>query len=103
MNTAHKKTNEARKHPRHALTGKVLIHNEDHLYIAPLNNIGRGGVFVDRLVSLVVGEKVKLVIKSAHLVVPIQATGTVIRVETEDRIGSAVQFDWVEPTGLAQL
>lgn len=103
MNVAASKPNQARKHPRHEVSGKVFIHNEEHIFIAPLNNIGRGGLFVDRLVSLEIGQKVKVVIKSARLVVPIQATGTIIRVETEGRTGTAVEFDWVDPTGLAQL
>lgn len=103
MLSLNQKPNEARRHPRHSVSGKVFIHNEDHLYIAPLNNIGRGGLFVDKLVSLGVGEKVKVVIKSVNLLVPIQATGTIVRVETDQRLGSAVAFDWVDPTGLAQL
>jgi len=103
MNPVSSKPNQARRHPRHQVSGKVFIHNEEHIFIAPLNNIGRGGLFVDKLVSLEIGQKVKVVIKSASLLVPIQATGTIIRVETGDRMGTAVEFDWVDPTGLAQL
>jgi PilZ domain len=103
MNVAAAKPNQARRYPRHEVSGKVFIHNEEHIFIAPLNNIGRGGLFVDKLVSLEIGQKVKVVIKSASLLVPIQATGTVIRVETEGRAGTAVEFDWVDPTGLAQI
>ncbi|MFM8269796.1 MAG: PilZ domain-containing protein [Pseudomonadota bacterium] len=97
------KSNEARKHPRYQINGKVFIHNEEHIFIAPLRNIGRGGLFIDKLVSLGLGEKIKVVIKSKSLSVPVQATGTVIRVETEGHIGTAIQFDWVDPTGFSQL
>ena len=103
MNGAARKPNQNRRYPRYEVSGKVFIHNEEHIFIAPLNNVGRGGLFVDKLVSLEIGQKVKVVIKSASLLVPIQATGTIIRVETEGRAGTAVEFDWVDPTGLAQL
>lgn len=103
MNVTSPKQNQRRQHLRHELSGKVFIHNEEHIFIAPLNNVGRGGVFVDKLVSIELGQKVKVVIKSASLSIPIQATGIIVRVETEGRFGTAVQFDWVEPSGLAQL
>ena len=38
------------------------------------------------------GSQVRVVVKSAKLTDPIQATGTIIRVETEDRQGLAVEF-----------
>jgi len=93
----------SRQHPRHALSGRVFIHNEEQIFIAPLNNLSKGGLFVDRLVSIEVGQRVKVVVKSPSLPSPIQATGTVVRVETQTRLGTAVQFDWIDPQGALQL
>jgi hypothetical protein len=81
------------KHPRHSISGKVFIHNRNQIFIASLSNISRGGAFLARLVSLPQGEFVKLVIKSKEFPVPLQATGRVVRVEKNIRLGSAIQFD----------
>jgi|688.fasta_scaffold181420_2 hypothetical protein len=91
------KPNQPRKHIRHEIVGRVFIHNEEHLYIAPLNNISLGGVFVDKVVTIEVGQIVRVIIKSPALGEPIQAIGKVVRVETNTRMGTAVEFDWVGP------
>ena len=88
-----------RKHVRRALPGRVFIHDEEQIFIAPLNNLSRGGLFMDKLVSLEVGQKVKIVVKSHALPEPIHAHGTVVRVEMEKRWGTAVEFDWIDPKG----
>jgi len=88
-----------RKHIRRSLPGRVFIHDEEQIFIAPLNNLSRGGLFMDKLVSLEVGQKVKIVVKSHALPQPIHARGTVVRVEMENRWGTAVEFDWMDPKG----
>lgn len=97
------KQNTTRKHPRYSLAGRVFIHDEEQIFIAPLNNVSRGGLFMEKLVSLEVGQKVKVVIKSHSLSEPIHAHGTVVRVEMDQRWGTAVAFDWIDPKGALQL
>ncbi len=81
-----------RTHVRAQITGKVFIHDENRLFIAPLNNLSAGGLFVDRLVSIPEGSRVRVVIKSDSLHDAVQALGKVVRVETDGRRGLAVQF-----------
>jgi len=78
--------------PRAALHGQVLIHDDEHLFIAPVNNLSAGGMFIEQLINIPSGREVKLVLKSDQLTVPIQAHGTVVRVERGGRRGLAVQF-----------
>lgn len=86
-------TNTAERiHLRASMEGRVYIHDENNLFIAPLNNISAGGLFIDGLTSLPEGSDVKVVIKSAKLNQPIQAEGHIVRIEDGGRIGSAVQF-----------
>ena len=77
---------------RAAIQGSVLIHDEDQLYIAPLNNISAGGLFADRLVTIPEGRVVRVVVKSPRFEQPVQARGTVVRIQGEDRPGVAVEF-----------
>jgi len=95
--------NLQRKYPRVSLNGRVFIHDQEHIFIAPLNNVSRGGVFVDKLIALEPGHRVKVVIKSNELSSPLQASGVVIRVENEKRQGSAVEFDWIDPVAFSQI
>jgi len=88
--------NRARKHERFSVLAKVIIHNEEQIFIAPLDNISMGDLFVEKLISLELGNRVKVIVKSSHFTQPLQASGTIVRVETQDRVGSAVQFDWVQ-------
>ncbi len=81
-----------RTHVRAQVAGKVFIHDENRLFIAPLNNLSAGGLFVDRLVSIPEGSRVRVVIKSDQLHDAVQALGKVVRVETDERRGLAVQF-----------
>lgn len=74
------------------IDGSVIVHDDTQLYIAPLENISAGGLFVDQLVSLPQGSQVRVVVKSAKLQVPIQAIGTVVRVEDSARHGMAIEF-----------
>ena len=78
--------------PRVRVEGQVIIHDEDHLFIAPLNNISAGGIFVDKLLSLEHGAQVRVVVKSPKLGCPVQAKGTVVRVQREGAQGLAVEF-----------
>ena len=82
----------ARAHRRMEVNGSVYIHNDEHLYIAPLKNLGAGGAFVGSLISLLEGSLVRVTIKSPHLDAPVQAVGKVVRVENDSRRGLAVQF-----------
>jgi len=72
--------------------GQVMVHDDAHLYIAPLHDISAGGIFIDELVSLSEGSFVRVVVKSKSLGEPVQATGTVVRVEKGNRQGLAVEF-----------
>lgn len=78
--------------PRAELKGQVMIHDDEHLFIAPILNVSAGGLFIDQLVSIPAGRQVKLVLKSTSLNVPVQAQGTVTRVERGAKRGLAVQF-----------
>ncbi len=78
--------------PRAVLGGRVFIHDEEKLYIAPIQNISAGGVFINQLVMFPKGKTVRLVIKATRLAAPVQATGTVVRVENNGRSGLAVEF-----------
>ena len=88
-NSAEKKT---RVYQRAQVTGRVMIHDEEKLFIAPLNNISAGGLFIDQLVSIPKGSEVRIVVKSSRFDAPVQAVGTVVRIEEEDRRGLAVEF-----------
>lgn len=77
---------------RALISGQVMIHDDTQLFIAPLKNISGGGVFIDQLVELPEGSQVRLVVKSPKLQTPVQATGTIVRVEQDARQGLAVEF-----------
>jgi c-di-GMP-binding flagellar brake protein YcgR len=77
---------------RVSLRGQVLIHDENRLFIASVNNISAGGVFINELTVLPLGGEVRVVVKCPRLGVPIQAVGTVVRVENQKRRGLAVEF-----------
>ncbi|NDD05961.1 MAG: PilZ domain-containing protein, partial [Proteobacteria bacterium] len=64
-----------RRHPRVEMVGRVFVHNEEHLYIAPLHNISLGGIFIERVVTIDIGQEVKVVVKAPGLTEPIQAIG----------------------------
>ncbi|MBI4402764.1 MAG: PilZ domain-containing protein [Deltaproteobacteria bacterium] len=81
-----------RAYPRIQMPGKVYIHDEARLFIAPLNNISAGGLFVSGLVAIPTGRTVRIVVKSEGFDAPIQARGTVVRVEKDARKGLAVAF-----------
>lgn len=77
---------------RAAIEGSVILHDDNNLFIAPLENISAGGIFVEHLNSIPQGSQVRLVVKSAKLHAPIQAMGTVVRVEDSQRQGMAIEF-----------
>jgi c-di-GMP-binding flagellar brake protein YcgR len=77
---------------RAKVTGLVFIHNEEHLYIAPLQNISAGGLFVDHLCDIPTGTHVRVVVKSPKLEIAVQARGHVVRIESGNRSGLAVEF-----------
>lgn len=81
-----------RAYARIEISGEVLIHNEEQLYIAPLSNLSAGGCFVSELNSIPEGSEVKIVVRSKRLKLPIQAKGVVVRVERTKRIGLAIEF-----------
>ncbi len=77
---------------RAKISGQVIIHDEEHLYIAPIENISAAGVFIDQLEHFNEGSQVRMVVRSSHLNEPLQATGTVVRVQTGPKRGLAVEF-----------
>lgn len=77
---------------RAQLPGRVIVHDDTQLFIAPLENISAGGLFIDQLMNIPSGKSVRVVVKSPRLESPIQATGTVVRVERDDRKGLAIEF-----------
>ena len=83
---------KVQKHPRTPLKGEVLIHDDENLFIAPLENLSSGGAFIGRLMAMPAGRMVSLVIRSNELSPPLQARGEIIRIESSLRQGSAVQF-----------
>jgi len=89
------RTKKKQVHKRATIEGKVFIHDEEHLFIAPLNNISAGGVFIDQLIAIPEGAEVRIVVKSPRLEQPIQAAGKVVRVEGDRRKGIAVEFSGV--------
>ena len=91
-NTAPFSKKRLRAYARINLEGEVFIHNEEDLYVAPLNNLSAGGCFVDQLNTLPQGSEVKVIVKSARLQNPIQAAGVIVRVEDSQRKGSAIEF-----------
>lgn len=84
--------NTVRDTPRVTLEGRVFIHNDERLFIAPIVDINEQGCFVGQLTALTKGAKIRAVIKSQALGQPIQIVGTVIRVETGNRPGVAIGF-----------
>ena len=82
-------------HKRAMVEGKVFIHDEEHLFIAPLNNISAGGIFIDQLIAIPEGSEVRVVVKSPGLNEAIQVSGKVVRVEQGSRKGMAIQFEEV--------
>lgn len=96
---SHIKNDRSKKvqvHKRASIEGKVFIHDEEHLFIAPLNNISAGGLFIDQLVNISPGTEVRLVVKSPGLLEAIQLTGVVVRVERDKRKGIAIEFGRVD-------
>ncbi len=77
---------------RATIPGEVIIHDDAALFIARLNNISAGGVFIEDLTALKPGSQVRIVVRSPKLDVTVQATGTVIRCEKEGRRGVAIEF-----------
>lgn len=77
---------------RAVIPGEVIIHDDNQLFIARLNNISAGGVFIEDLTMLPAGAQVRVVVKSPKLDAAVQATGTVVRIETSSRKGVAVEF-----------
>jgi hypothetical protein len=84
--------NTVRDMGRVPVEGRVFIHDEEKLYIAPIVDISEAGCFVAQLTALKKGAKVRAVIKSQTLGQPIQIVGTVMRVETGNRPGVAIGF-----------
>jgi Tfp pilus assembly protein PilZ len=83
--------------PRVRITGQVIIHDENNLYIAQLGNISAGGIFVDQLTSIPAGREVRIIIRSPRFGAPLQAKGTVVRVEGNRRKGVAIEFTGLTP------
>ncbi len=81
-----------RAYARVELSGEVLIHDEEELYIVPLLNLSAGGCFVEKIHCISKGSEVKIVVRSKRLQFPIQAKGVVVRIEKEDRVGLAIEF-----------
>ena len=84
--------NTVRDMARVPVEGRVFIHDEEKLFIAPIVDISEAGCFVGQLTALTKGTKIRAVIKSQTLGEPIQIVGTVMRVETGTRPGVAIEF-----------
>jgi Tfp pilus assembly protein PilZ len=84
--------NAVRDMGRAPVEGRIFIHDEEKLYIAPIVDISEAGCFVAHLTALTIGAKVRAVIKSPALGSPIQIVGTVMGVETGNRSGVAIGF-----------
>ena len=85
-------------HRRAKVVGQVYIHNDERLFIAPLNNISAGGIFINGITSLRKGNNVKVIVKSPELDHAVQAKGKVVRIERSDRRGLAVEFTDISET-----
>jgi c-di-GMP-binding flagellar brake protein YcgR len=94
---------KARRHPRVKVRGHVFIHNEAKLFIAPLDDISAGGVFVRNLTSLPSGSEVKIVVKGPGFSSPLQAVGVIVRVDQGTRKGVAVQFTVIDDATRDQI
>lgn len=95
MNTPENKSlinNRLRVYARVEVPGEAIIHDENGLYIAPLNNLSAGGCFVEQLNCFPEGSEVTVVVRSQRLKSPIQARGVVVRVENKTRVGTAIEF-----------
>ncbi len=88
---------------RAQLDGRVLVHDDTQLFIAPLENISAGGLFIDQLMNIPTGKTVRVVVKSSKFGAPIQATGTVVRVERDDRKGLAIEFTSISSRSREQI
>ncbi len=97
------KASKARRDPRAKVRGQVIIHNEARLFIAPLDDISAGGVFVSSLTSLPPGSEVKIVVKGPGFSSPVQASGVVVRVDKGARKGIAVQFTLIDEASKNQI
>jgi Tfp pilus assembly protein PilZ len=86
------------KFERAEIKGQVIIHNEEHLFVAPIGNISAGGLFIEQLMAIPFGSQVRIVIKSSKFNTPIQALGNVVRIEDKDRRGMAVEFTQISKT-----
>lgn len=84
----------ARTHMRAEMEGRVFLHDQQRLFIAPLHNLSAGGLFINKLTAIPVGAEVKLIIKSPYFQFPIQLEGKVVRIESqlEEKKGLAIQF-----------
>ena len=83
-----------RVHQRALMDGHVYIHDESQLSMARLSNISAGGFYAGDARSFLMGSEVRLVIKSPKLAEPVQAVGTIVRVEEG---GFAVAFTSISP------
>lgn len=86
-----------RAYERVNVSGDVVIHNEENLFIAPLANLSAGGCFVSDIQTIPEGTEVKIVVRCKKLIHPIQARGTVVRIENGPRRGAAIEFTSITP------
>lgn len=84
--------NKKQAHPRVMVAAQALIHDSEHLFIAPARNLSLGGVFLEQLVQIPLGTEVKLVLRSEGFKGPIQIKGKVVRIEEAGQRGLAVEF-----------
>lgn len=81
--------------PRATLKGEVLIHDDENLYIAPLENLSAGGAFIGKLISMPMGKAVSVVIRTGDFSPPVQARGYIVRVERNLLKGTAIKFHFI--------
>ena len=82
---------------RAMVPGHVIVHDDTELFIAPLQNISAGGLFIDEIVSIPRGKVVRIVVKSPRLQEPVQALGNVVRIEKAGKRGLAIEFTSISP------
>jgi len=81
-----------RRHPRVEMVGRVFVHNEEHLYIAPLHNISLGGIFIERVVTIDIGQEVKVVVKAPVLLNPFRRSDGLFVLNGVSELGRLSNF-----------
>ena len=85
-------TEDKRVLPRIEISGHVYIDTGRGVLHARLNNLSASGIFIDKHTAVSVGTEVQLSIKSLDIGNIDNIKGKVVRIETKNRRGLAIQF-----------